>query len=70
MFVSHFSSFLFLLYISALVQSTIRLARDESFPEIPNMVWFHRTKVVHARACHKTYTITVTPWPLLVEMAP
>jgi hypothetical protein len=68
MFVSHFYSFLFYLYVSALVQLENCLARDKSFLGIPNMPWFHRTKVVHARARYKTHTMTISPWPLPVEM--
>jgi hypothetical protein len=37
MFVSHFSSFLFYLYISAPVHLKNRLARGKSFLAIPNM---------------------------------
>ena len=40
MFVSHSSSFLFYLYISASVQRKNRLARDKSFLAIPTMPWF------------------------------
>jgi len=37
MFVSHLSSFLFYLYVSASVQCKNRLARDKSFLAIPTM---------------------------------
>ena len=40
MFVSHLSSFLFYLYVSASVQRKNRLARDKSFLAIPTMPWF------------------------------
>jgi hypothetical protein len=38
MFVSHFSSYLFYLYVSAPAQLKNRLARDKSFLAIPNML--------------------------------
>jgi hypothetical protein len=41
MLVSHFSSFLFYLYISALTHWENCLARDKSIPAIPNMPWFY-----------------------------
>ena len=44
MFVSHFSSFLFYLYVSASVQRKNPLARDKSFLVIPTMPWFHQKK--------------------------
>ena len=44
MFVSHFSSFLFYLYVSTSVQSKSCLARDKSFLAIPTMQWFNRKK--------------------------
>ena len=44
MFVSHFSSFLFYLLVSASVQRKNRLARDKSFLVIPTMPWFNRKK--------------------------
>jgi hypothetical protein len=37
MFVSHFSSFLFYLYVSAPEQLKNHLARDKSFLAIPNL---------------------------------
>jgi hypothetical protein len=37
MFVFHFSSFLFYLYVSAPVQLKNRLSRDKSYLAIPNM---------------------------------
>jgi len=40
MIVSHLSSFLFYLYVSASVQRKNRLARDKSFLAIPTMPWF------------------------------
>ena len=44
MFVSHFSSFLFYLYVSASVQPKNRPAQDKSFLTIPTMLWFNRKK--------------------------
>jgi hypothetical protein len=46
MFVSHLSSFLFYLYVSASVQrkNHLALARDKSFLAIPTMPWFNRKK--------------------------
>jgi hypothetical protein len=44
MFVSHLSSFLFYLYVSASVQRKNRLARDKSFLAIPTMPWFNWKK--------------------------
>ena len=45
MFVSHVSSFLFYLYVSALVQESKNcLARDKSFLAIPTIPWFNRKK--------------------------
>ncbi len=44
MFVSHLSSFLFYLYVSASVQRKNRLARDKSFLAIPTMPWFNQKK--------------------------
>ena len=42
--VSHFSPFLFYLYVLASVQRENCLARDKSIPAIPNMPWFHWKK--------------------------
>jgi hypothetical protein len=42
MFVSHLSSFLFYLYVSASVQCNNRLAQDKSFLAIPTLLWFNQ----------------------------
>ena len=44
MFVSHFSSFLFYLYVFASVQHKNHLARDKSFLAIPTLPWLNRKK--------------------------
>ena len=44
MFVSHFSSFLFYLYVFASVQRKNHLAWDKRFLTIPTMPWFNRKK--------------------------
>jgi hypothetical protein len=44
MFVSHLSSFLIYLYVSASVQRKNCLARVKSFLGIPTMQWFNRKK--------------------------
>jgi hypothetical protein len=53
MFVSHLSSFLFYLYVSASVQRKNRLARDKSFLAIPTMLWFNRKKLFVLRHATK-----------------
>ena len=66
MFVSHFSLFLFYLYVSAPVQLKSCLARDKSFLVIPTMPWFNQ-KMVHALAGYKTPS---QPWWPLAETPP
>ena len=59
MFVSHLSSFLFSLYVSASAQRKNRLARDKSFLAIPTMSWFNWKKWIVLRQ-DKTPS---QPWP-------
>ena len=63
MFVSHLSSFLFYLYVSASVQRKNRLARDKSFLAIPTMPWYNRKKWFALRQA-----IPSQPWPPTAEM--
>jgi len=66
MFVSHFSSFLFYLYVSTPVQLKNRLARDKNFLAIPYMgscafialfVFVHTTRhLTHHNPSHNTNT--------------
>ncbi len=51
--VSHFSPFLFYLYVLASVQRENCLARDKSIPAIPNMPWFHWKKWFVLRQARK-----------------
>jgi hypothetical protein len=66
MFVSHLSSFLFYLYVSASAQRKNRLARDKSFLAIPTMPWFNWKKWLVLRQ-DKTPS---QPWPPTAEMPP
>jgi len=60
MFVSHFSSFLFYLYVSTSVQPKNRPAQDKSFLAIPTMLWFNRKSGLCSGTLQNTITTMAT----------